>query len=152
MSVTARKWAPWVAMALVLLVALGVGARPGEDRTDADRARDLAASVKCPTCRSQSVADSDASTARAIEGLIERRIRDGQSDEQIRDYLVGRYGEEVLLTPSSSGIGSLVWILPVAALVVAVAGLGFAFHRWHRAPDHPLTDADRDLVETARRG
>ena len=51
----------------------------------------------------------------------------GRTDDQIRAYFAERLGEQYLLTPSSSGIGSLTWVLPVVALVVAFGGLGFAF-------------------------
>jgi cytochrome c-type biogenesis protein CcmH len=124
------SWAAVVAVAVALLVYGTVDA--GGARTDEDRVEGLAETIKCPTCRSQSAADSDAPASRAIRTEIARRVDAGQSDGEIRAYFRSRYGEEILLTPSSSGVAGLVWILPVAALVVAVFGLGLAFRRWRR--------------------
>jgi cytochrome c-type biogenesis protein CcmH len=123
----------WVVLGVVVVVALVAGTRPdGGPRTEAERAQALAETIKCPTCRSQSVATSDATASEAIRTEIQRRVADGQSDEEIRDYFADRFGEDILLTPSSSGLTGLVWALPVAALVAAVVGLGFAFARWRR--------------------
>jgi cytochrome c-type biogenesis protein CcmH len=86
----------------------------------------------------------------AIRTEIEARLRDGQTDGQIRAYLVSRYGEDVLLRPSGSGLTGLVWALPVAAVVVAAAGLAVAFWRWRGGAPPAVTDEDRALVERAR--
>lgn len=143
----------WGAMALVLVVALFVGGfGDAGPRSNAERARDLAATIKCPTCRSQSAADSDAAAARAIRTEIARRIDDGQSNETIRAYFADRYGEEVLLTPASSGVTGLVWVLPVAALVASLGGLAVVLRRWQRREVREASEADRELVEQFRRG
>jgi cytochrome c-type biogenesis protein CcmH len=92
----------------------------------------VAETIKCPTCRSQSAADSDAPASQAIRAEILRRIDAGDSDDEIRDYFASRYGEQILLTPRSSGAVGLVWILPVVGLVAAAAGLTWAFLRWRR--------------------
>jgi cytochrome c-type biogenesis protein CcmH len=138
-------------MAVVLAVSLGVGLT-GEPapRTLEERAMAVADTVRCPTCRSQSAADSDAPASVAIRTEIEARLRDGQTDGQIRAYLVSRYGEDVLLRPSGSGLTGLVWALPVAAVVVAAAGLAVAFRRWRGGAPPAVTDEDRALVERAR--
>lgn len=128
----ARGWLPWAAMALVLAVALAVGVTRDAPRTEAERVRDFSETVRCPQCRSQSVADSDSPLASTIREDISRRFAEGQSEDEVREYLRGRYGEDVLLTPSGSGIGSLVWVLPVAALILAFVGVAFAFRRWRR--------------------
>jgi len=138
-------------MGLVLVVALVVGLQPDDTpRTTEEHVFALAETFKCPTCRSQSVADSEAPSAKAIRAEIARRIEAGQSDAEIRDYLVGRFGEDILLTPSSRGVTGLVWILPVVALVAAFAGLAFAFRRWRRRGIVEATDEDRRLVAESR--
>jgi len=125
--------ASWLAMALVLLVALGIGTfDTGGPSSPEDRAQALASTIRCPTCRSQSAADSDSPASREIRGEIRARIDAGQSDGEIRRYFSSRYGEAILLTPSSSGIAGAVWVLPVVALVLGGAGLGAAFWRWRR--------------------
>ncbi len=138
----------WAIMGVVLVTVLFIGAAGDSGpRSNAERGRDLAATIKCPTCRSQSAADSDAAAARAIRTEIARRIDAGESNEAIRDYFADRYGEEVLLTPSASGLAGLVWALPAAALVASMTGLGLVLRRWQsRTPRH-ATDADRTLVD-----
>jgi cytochrome c-type biogenesis protein CcmH len=82
---------------------------------------------------------------------IVRRLQAGEDEEQIDAYFVSRYGRSILLTPESSGVASLVWVLPVAALVIAAAGLAVAFRRWRARDAVAVSDADRVLVERARR-
>src|SRR5687767_1477723 len=117
-----KKWLPWALMGAVLVVALGIGLQPDDStRTNDDRAHAIADGLKCPTCRSQSVADSDAPVSKEIRADIARRIEAGQTDAEIRSYLTGRFGDDIVLTPSASGITGLVWVIPVVALVAAVA-------------------------------
>ena len=61
-----------------------------------------------------------------------------------------QFGEEVVLTPSSSGVTGLVWVIPVVAVALAAAGLGLAFRRWRRRPSVTVSDEDRRRVAAAR--
>ena len=145
------RWLPWLLMAAVLSGALVVGSRGESGPPSAnDRVRNIAASVRCPTCQGQSVLESDAPTARAIRTDISRRVDDGQSDDEIRGYLVSKFGDRILLTPPASGIAGLVWALPVTGLIVAAGGLLLAFRRWKGGGSADVTDADRALVDRAR--
>jgi cytochrome c-type biogenesis protein CcmH/NrfF len=144
-----RRWS-WIIIAALVLVALArAGTSDGPPSTAAERVRDIAATIKCPTCRSQSVAGSDSAAARAIRTDIARRVSDGESADQIRAAVAATYGEDVLLTPPRSGVAGLVWILPVIALVLGLAGVSAAFARWRRTPSSAVTEADRALVEQA---
>lgn len=150
MSAGAQRVA-WVALAFVLGAALligGLGDRA--PRTESERVRQVASSVRCPTCRGLSAAESDARAAQAVREDIRDRIRAGQSDEEIRAFLVSRYGEDILLKPKASGIAALVWVLPVVVLALGLAGIGFAFRSWRRQRAvAPPTDEDRALVDAA---
>jgi cytochrome c-type biogenesis protein CcmH len=149
-SVT-RRWAPWAAMAVVLVLALVVGSWPHGSATLESRARAIDSKLRCPSCESQSVASSDSPSANAIRIEVRRRLGQGQSEDQITDYLVGRYGEDILLEPSRSGIGALVWILPVVVVVVAFAAVGFRFRGWRSRPGSlEVSAGDRALVDAAR--
>ena len=112
MSGLSRARWPWLVLAALLAGALVVATvgDPGP-RTTAERARGVAESIKCPTCQGQSVADSSAPAARAIRTEIARRIEAGETDDEIRDYIAGIYGEENLLTPPRDGVAGLVWFL-----------------------------------------
>jgi len=138
---------------LVLAVALlAFGSlRPRPPTTDAERVNAIALLIKCPQCVSQSAGASDAEVSRQIRLDIAKRMSEGQSEEEIQDYFRERYGDEILLTPSASGVGGVVWALPVVALVCAMAGLVAAFRRWRRtAEDGPrATIADETIVSRA---
>ena len=148
-----RSRLPWVALVVVVGVALGIGTfdRSGGARSDEERASSLAEDFRCPTCRGQSVADSDAPAAVAIRTQIDRQIDEGRSDAEIREYVLSRYprSEQV---PPRSGLAGLVWVLPVAAVVLAAAALAVAFRRWRVVGGRrPASEEDRVLVERARR-
>lgn len=149
MSALGRARWPWLVL-LALFAAGLVVATVGDDgaQTPAERARSLAQDIKCPTCQGQSVADSDATAARSIRTEIARRIEAGESDDQIRNYIVGLYPDSEL-TPPRSGVGGLVWFLPVALFVLAVGGLVAAFRAWRAPPDVEVSAEDRALVDRA---
>lgn len=145
-----RKLA-WVGLAVVAVVVLAVALWPqGGTPTVAARTRSLAGELRCVDCEGLSVAESSTASARETRRDIEARIRRGQSDEDIRQVYVDRYGESILLKPPSDGIGVIVWALPVIALVVGAAGLALALRRWGRQPRLVATDADEALVAQAR--
>lgn len=144
-----RRWSWLVIAALVLVSFVRAGLTEGAPRTDEERVRDIAATLKCPTCLSQSVAGSDSAAARAIRADIARRVAEGQDAEQIRAAVADAYGDDVQLVPGRSGWAGLVWTLPVVALVLGLAGVAAAFARWQRAPRTHASDADRALVEAA---
>jgi cytochrome c-type biogenesis protein CcmH len=148
--VTARRLLPVVALVAVVVAALAIGSSSGDgDPSPAARTRRLAAGLRCPVCQGLSVADSPSPTARAISADIRRRVDAGQSDGEIRQAYVERYGEWVLLEPAGAGLGAMVWALPIAALLLAGGGLALAFRRWSRDVPGPPSDDDRELVERA---
>ena len=146
-----RRVAPGVALVAVVVAALVIGGagRSHPRRSQSARAHAIAQDLRCPVCQGLSVADSPSPTAKAIYDDVRRRVAAGESDAAIRSYYVGRYGQWVLLRPPTSGVGALVWILPVTALLLAIGGLALAFRRWRRQPSLAATDDDRALVEAA---
>ncbi|MBW3574932.1 MAG: cytochrome c-type biogenesis protein CcmH [Actinobacteria bacterium] len=147
-----RRWLAWVVLPAVLVGALVIGTRgDGAPPTDAERTAALASELRCPTCRGQSVLDSDAPAATAIRSEIARRVQEGQSDEEIFSYIDGRFSDSLRLTPPRTGVASLVWVLPVAGLVVAGAALALTFRRWRADSAPHVTDDDRRLVQRALR-
>ncbi len=149
-----RRALPVVALVAVVAVALVVGGagRGGGPRSAAARAQAIADDLRCPVCQGLSVADSHSPTAEAMYDDIRRRAEAGESDAAIKGYYVSRYGDWVLLDPKTSGVGAVVWLLPVSALVLALGGLAFAFRRWRRQPGRSATEEDRALVEAALAG
>lgn len=126
-----RKWGPWLVMAAVMVAALSVANFGGRSpKNETDRIDAISGSVRCPTCRGQSVRESNAPAAQAIRGEIARQVRSGEDDDEIYAYLVSRYGQRILLNPPQSGVGALVWVFPACGVVIAVAALGGAMWRW----------------------
>ena len=146
-----RRWLPVAALAALVVVALVIGGagRDKGPRSPAAKAQAIAEDLRCPVCQGLSVADSHSPTAEAIHEDIRRRVAAGDSAASIKAHYTGTYGEWILLRPEASGVGVLVWVLPVGALLLAAGGLAFAFRRWRRQPATAVTDEDRALVEAA---
>jgi cytochrome c-type biogenesis protein CcmH len=104
-----------VGLAAVVVVGLVMG-----DRTDEDRARAIGSRVKCPVCQGVAIADSPSETARAMMDVVEERIAEGWSDQQIIDYFRERYTDSIVIDPPFAGNTLLVWLLPGVAVVAGV--------------------------------
>ena len=140
----------WTAIfALVVVAFVRNAVEPPAPGTTTERVQVIAKTLRCPVCRSQSVADSDVATARAIRTELARRIDAGESDASARDAIAATYGDDLQLLPRRDGIAGMVWTIPVVALALATATLGGAFRRWKRRVAPTVTDADRDLVRRA---
>jgi cytochrome c-type biogenesis protein CcmH len=111
-------------LALVFLftfVGLAQAVEPGEALDDPKleaRARELSLELRCLVCQNQSIDDSHASLARDLRLLVRERLKAGDSDEQVRDYLVSRYGEFILLKPPLRLGTALLWLSPFAVLAL----------------------------------
>ncbi len=147
-----RIWAQWASLAVVVILALVVGSmRDSGTSNDAERVTAISRTIKCPTCQGESVADSDAGPSREIRRDIAERVQRGETDDQIRSYYADRYGDEILLTPPRSGVGSLVWVIPVVVVLGAAAALAVVFRGLRKQKRLEATDEDRALVEQALR-
>jgi cytochrome c-type biogenesis protein CcmH len=81
------------------------------------RARTLSAELRCMVCQNQSIDDSDADLAKDLRVLVRERLTAGDTDEQVLDFIVSRYGEFVLLKPRLSGRNAILWGAPVVLLI-----------------------------------
>jgi cytochrome c-type biogenesis protein CcmH len=105
--------------------------QPDEVLSDAGleaRARAISADIRCLVCQNQSIDDSDAPLARDLRLLVRERLVAGDSDAEVADYLVDRYGEFVLLQPRFGFHTLVLWLGPFAILALAA----FAALRWRR--------------------
>lgn len=117
-----EAWA-FVLVSLVVLIGVATFAA-GEPATTDERIQGLTDQYACPTCKGQSVAESNAAVASTIREFIRTEVNAGATDIQIRDALVRGYGEGILLNPPATGWNSLIWILPVLVLVGGSAIVG----------------------------
>jgi len=147
-----RTIVSWLLVAIVAVTVLAFGALDeGGPQTNNDRTFGISRTILCPQCTGQSVAESDVAIAREIRADIAERVDRGESDDTIRQVYVDRYGAEILLNPSGSGLAGMVWVIPVVGVVAAAAVLGFAFWRANASPLVEASDADKELVDRARR-
>ena len=124
------KWLPWALMGIALATALAVGILDADaPPTDAERAVSLARTIRCPQCQGETAAESNVAIAAAIRADIRERVSQGQSDAEIRQVYADRYGDSVLLTPPGEGFGSVLWVIPIVAVVVGAAVLGVAWRQ-----------------------
>ena len=108
-----------VALAAIATSLSAYAVQPDEIMADPAkelRARDLSRELRCMVCQNQSIDDSEAPLARDLRLLVRERIAAGDSDAQVIDFLVARYGEFVLLKPRLNSHTWLLWLLPPLAL------------------------------------
>ena len=122
----------FLALALFLAAAPTFAVNPDEVLPDPaleTRARTISAELRCMVCQNQSIDDSDAPLARDLRLLVRERIATGDSDSQVIDFLVARYGEFVLLKPRFTPHTLLLWLLPPLALIGGGLALWFYSRR-----------------------
>ncbi len=136
-------------LAVLLLAAPALAVQPDEILKDPaleTRARDISAGLRCLVCQNQSIDDSDAPLARDLRVLVRERLKAGDSDGDVRDFVVQRYGEFVLLRPVLGAHTLLLWLTPV--LVLALGGLGlYGALRRRPASSAPLDQREQAQLD-----
>jgi cytochrome c-type biogenesis protein CcmH len=143
---------------IALLIALAVPAaalavEPDEILKDPKletRARHLSEELRCMVCQNQSIDDSAAPLARDLRLLVRERLTQGDSDSQVLDYLVSRYGEFVLLKPRFELHNFLLWGLPPIALAAGIIALFVTARRRQsvNVPAPALSAAEQQRIAT----
>lgn len=116
------------------------------------RARDISAGLRCLVCQNQSIDDSDADLAKDLRVLVRERLVAGDTDAEVQQYLVDRYGEYVLLNPRLNEHTLILWIAAPALLAIGLASIWAAGRRHARmAGESELSEAEeRALVELGK--
>jgi cytochrome c-type biogenesis protein CcmH len=141
----------------LLVVAPGLAApafavQPDEILSDAQleqRARKISAGLRCLVCQNQSIDDSDATLAKDLRVLVREHLQAGDSDEQIRAYLVARYGNFILLKPPFAWDTALLWLSPFVLLALGGAAI-LSHSRGKRAekPAAPLSAEESEKLKS----
>ncbi|NND53492.1 MAG: cytochrome c-type biogenesis protein CcmH [Gammaproteobacteria bacterium] len=121
----------WVVPALLALAATAVAIDPSDELEDPQQQalyEDLTDEVRCLVCQNQTIADSTAPLAADLRREIRRMIEEGKSEDEIKDFLVERYGGFVLYTPRFQSWNIALWLAPAALLAVGL----FAVSRFAR--------------------
>ncbi len=140
------RWAdcPSYVLALCLVAAPVAAVEPDEMLADPAleaRARDLSREIRCPTCQGESIDESHAAISRDLRLIIRERLVAGDSDAEVIDYIVARYGEFVLFNPRPEGSNLILWLSGPALFLAAVA-IAVAAQRRRVAPEARLSEAE----------
>jgi cytochrome c-type biogenesis protein CcmH len=135
------RWLPVIGVGMLAAIVALLLVRPGPAPTATARAEALAAELRCPDCQGLSVADSPTRSAQEIRRQIDELVAAGASDDEVRAHFVARYGEWVLLAPSSP----VLWLVPFGALILGVALLAVWVGRRPAPPERGsgITDEER---------
>ena len=140
-----------LAACIGLAPAASFAVQPGEMLADPaleKRARELSAELRCLVCQNQSIDDSSAPLARDLRLVVRERLVAGDSNEQVMNYVVARYGEFILLRPPFRPGTLLLWLTPLVALV---GGLAWMLVGWRRRRLQGAIPATAPLSEDERR-
>jgi cytochrome c-type biogenesis protein CcmH len=143
---------------LLLMQGVALALSPDEILPDPaleQRARDISAGLRCLVCQNQSINDSDAELARDLRVLVRERLVAGDSNAQVEQYVVDRYGEYVLLNPRLGLHTILLWAAAPILLIGGLVALQFARRRTASLPSSHLTDEEAaalaDLEQSDRK-
>ncbi|MHA7829443.1 MAG: cytochrome c-type biogenesis protein [Roseovarius sp.] len=115
-----------------------------------ERARDISAGLRCLVCRNESIDDSNAELARDLRLLVRERLVAGDSDEEVVEFVVDRYGEYVLLQPRVTGSNLVLWLAgPVMLLLGGAIGWSY-LRRRGRASETPANALSEEEAERLR--
>lgn len=115
-------WATLVTIGLAAVVVWGIVAGIGGSGSP-DRVREITSRLRCPVCQGESVAESPSQNAQEITALVRQQVAAGQSDAQIQQFFVDRYGDWILLEPPRSGRTLLLWAVPLLAVTAGAIAL-----------------------------
>jgi cytochrome c-type biogenesis protein CcmH len=140
------------AAVILALAAPAFAVNPGEqlpDPAQESRARALGAELRCMVCQNQSIDDSDAPLAKDLRLLVRERVKAGDSDSEVLDFLTERYGEFVLLRPRFRGETLLLWLFAPAVLGAGL--IGYLFWAFRSRPSavagEGLSEAERERLD-----
>lgn len=136
--------------AIVVLLGVAVAGLVFGTGRPTDRAYELEQRLRCPVCKSVSIAESMSDTAVAMRATVDEQIEAGRSDQEIVGYFTERYGDWVLLDPPADGDTLPLWLIPLG--VAAVAGVLVLTRRRFVDEQGQLSDADRERVSEAVAG
>lgn len=143
-----------VVRALVLAVALLAGLAAAQERALDPEVFDIGNELRCPTCVSESVSESNSAIAREMRQIIQDQLDAGRSRAEILAFFQDRYGDWILQNPPARGVLLLIWVLPALAVAAGVVLLVVLVRRWRAAAEAvPDVDpADRERVRAALAG
>jgi cytochrome c-type biogenesis protein CcmH len=140
-----------IILALVLAASPAFAVQPDEILADPAleaRARAISVNLRCPVCQGETIDDSNAPISRDLRIAVRERLVAGDTDAQVLDYVVARYGEFVLFNPRADGSSLILW-LAGPAMLLAGAGVALAMARKRSVAVEPVILSDDDKTQLA---
>ncbi len=110
-------------------------------------AREIYGLVMCPLCAGQTIGQSSNETSRQMRDLVLKKLRQGETKEEILQYFESRYGERILAKPNKKGFNLILWFFPFVCVVLAAVAVYFLIRRWSaRVRVTPGTHCDEDQL------
>lgn len=139
--------------AITVAAAVAVAGMPRAE-TPQQRVDRIASELRCPVCQGLAVADSPSDTARAMRALVEQRVAEGRTDDEIRDEFRRAYGDWILLSPPLVDPRGAVWLVPLAVVLIGAALVAARLARAPPAAPPPSAEQlrilrERELAEEA---
>ena len=133
---------------LTLLVSdLSVAAQYHNEEALQEKAREINELIMCPLCAGQTIAQSSNETSSQMRDLVLKKLRQGESKEEILQYFESRYGERILAKPNIRGFNLILWFLPFVSVALAAIGIYVLIRRWSaRVPSTPASHADENRL------
>jgi cytochrome c-type biogenesis protein CcmH len=151
-----KTWAycPPYVVALLLLATPVPAVQPDEMLADPAleaRAREISRDIRCPVCQGETIDDSNAPISRDLRIIIRERLVAGDSDAEVVDYIVARYGEGVLFNPPAEGVNLVLWLAGPALLLAGIGVAVTAARRRRVTPEAALSAEEeaklRDILK-----
>ena len=122
-----------------------------QDQALEQRARDISSHLRCLVCQNESIDDSNAPLARDLRLIVRERLKAGDSDSEVIDYLVARYGEFVLLKPRLNAETLLLWLAPLIIIVIAASLIFWRFKHRENNKLMPLSETEKKRLDEIMR-
>jgi cytochrome c-type biogenesis protein CcmH len=117
------------------------------DHAQEQRAEEIGRQLRCLVCQNESIEDSSADLARDLRRIVRQRVVAGDSDRQVIDWVVKRYGTFVELKPPFNAETLLLWGAPVLALAIGAGAVVLALRQRRTTPPPPLSEAERSRLD-----
>ena len=139
----------WLILILLLLAGPVFAVQPSEILSDPvleSRAREISAGLRCPVCQNESIDESNATISHELRVLLRERLVAGDTDAQVVDFLVARFGEFILLQPDRQGANLILWAAAPVMLIIALL-VGWITIRRRAPAEEQLSEAERAELE-----
>ncbi len=129
-----KRWRPLLLVLVVVAILAAIWsyvmiATPPQKTLD-QKVQDVASQLKCPVCQDESVADSPSLIAQQMRAVIRQRLQAGESEQQVIDYFVSRYGQQILWSPPWQGFSMLAYLVPFGLFTGGCILLFFILRDW----------------------